>query len=560
MEKIDLDNIILSLIYSISSFKTEKDLIEKATPLFLKKFQCNFGVIVSSNEFEVKHSIPSYFIDDENWYSLKNKITYDCKNNNLTTFKEYFHNNKYFYAYRISKYGFIVLGRNIKFKDGIAREIYDLMEYYGKNLLNAIFEKERLINEKIIKNQIELQDLLINLSAEFINSDLNNIDILIEKSLKNIGEFVKADRTYIFDYDFEKENCSNTYEWCADGIEAEIHNLQEIPIEFIPYWVDKHKKGLDFTVENVANLPDDGENGLKHILSLQDIKSLITIPMIQHKKLVGFVGFDSVKIIKNYSQTEKDILFLYSNMLVNLFERKKNDEIIKNENILKESLLRNLENQNKELNDYAHVVSHDLKSPLRNINALINWIKEDNENSLDDSSKEHFKLILDNIEKMDNLIKGILEYSSIDKQKTSLNNININETLEDILKNILIPNNFEIKIYENIPSIFGNITKVKQIFQNLIQNSIHYNDKENGKIEIGFENKNNQTIYFIKDNGIGIEKNYHSKIFQTFTKLQNNTQSSGIGLSIVKKIIDSYNGKIWIESEKGHGTTFFFTI
>jgi light-regulated signal transduction histidine kinase (bacteriophytochrome) len=191
---------------------------------------------------------------------------------------------------------------------------------------------------------------------------------------------------------------------------------------------------------------------------------------------------------------------------------------------------------------------------------LINWIKEDNENSLDDSSKEHFKLILDNIEKMDNLIKGILEYSSIDKQKTSLNNININETLEDILKNILIPNNFEILIHENIPSIFGNITKVKQIFQNLIQNAIHYNDKENGKIEIGFENKNNQTIYFIKDNGIGIEKNYHSKIFQTFTKLQNNTQSSGIGLSIVKKIIDSYNGKIWIESEKGLGTTFFFTM
>jgi putative methionine-R-sulfoxide reductase with GAF domain len=100
-------------------------------------------------------------------------------------------------------------------------------------------------------------------------------------------------------------------------------------------------------VENVANLPDDGENGLKHILSQQGIKSLITIPMIQHKKLVGFVGFDSVKITKNYSQTEKDILFLYSNMLVNLFERKKNDEIIKNENILKESLLRNLENQNK---------------------------------------------------------------------------------------------------------------------------------------------------------------------------------------------------------------------
>jgi signal transduction histidine kinase len=560
MEKTDLDNIILSLIYSISSFKTEKDLIEKATPLFLKKFKCNFGVIVAAKEFDVKYSIPSCFIEEENWNILKNRITFDCKNKNLITFKEYFHDEKYFYTYRISKYGFIVLGRKVKFNDGVAREIYDLMEYYGKNLLNAIFENERLANEKIIKNQIKLQDLLINLSAEFINSDLSNIDDLIEKSLKNIGEFVQADRTYIFDYNFEKQNCSNTYEWCSNGILPEIQNLQEISIKYIPYWVEKHKNGLDFSIENVGLLPDDGENGLKHILSQQGIKSLTTIPMLQHNKLTGFVGFDSVKHLKKYTITEKDILFLYSNMLVNLFERKKNEELIKKENRLKESLLRNLENQNKELNDYAHVVSHDLKSPLRNINALINWIKEDNQDSFDNSSKEHFKLILDNIERMDNLIKGILEYSSIDKQKTTLNNVNVNEIIEEILQNTLIPKHIKIKTFNNIPNIYGNNTKIKQIFQNLIQNAILYNNKEDGIIEIGFEIKNNNNIYFVKDNGIGIEKEYHEKIFQTFTKLQNNTQSSGIGLSIVKKIIDSYKGKIWIESKKNFGTTFYFTI
>ena len=111
-----------------------------------------------------------------------------------------------------------------------------------------------------------------------------------------------------------------------------------------------------------------------------------------------------------------------------------------------------------------------------------------------------------------------------------------------------------------MPNIYGNAWKFKQVFQNLIQNAIKYSDKENGKIEIGCTENKDHFQFFVKDNGMGINKNYFDKIFKVFTRLESTGTSSGIGLSIVEKIITYYKGKIWLESEEGTGTTFYFTL
>ena len=129
-----------------------------------------------------------------------------------------------------------------------------------------------------------------------------------------------------------------------------------------------------------------------------------------------------------------------------------------------------------------------------------------------------------------------------------------------MLKLILIPKNITIKVQENLPIVTGNIWKFNQLFQNLIQNAIKHNNKENGRIEIGFSEKENHYQFFVKDNGIGIKAAYFDQIFKVFTKLESVSSSSGIGLSIVKKIVTFYNGKIWLESEEEVGTTFYFTI
>lgn len=234
-------------------------------------------------------------------------------------------------------------------------------------------------------------------------------------------------------------------------------------------------------------------------------------------------------------------------------------EIIKI-NKQREDLLKNLEKQNQELNEYAHMVSHDLKSPLRSIDTLINWFKEDNAEILNEKNNISLDLILTNVEKMDLLIKGIFDYSSIDKLESADRTVDLNILIEDLIKTIPNPNHIEIIFKNKMPTVIGNEFRFKQLFQNLIQNAIKYNDKENGFVEIGSKENKDEIEFYIKDNGIGIKECYQAKIFDIFAKLENKDQSSGIGLSIVKKIIDLYDGRIWLKSQETIGTTFYFTI
>ncbi|MDH7911324.1 ATP-binding protein [Winogradskyella sp. SYSU M77433] len=225
----------------------------------------------------------------------------------------------------------------------------------------------------------------------------------------------------------------------------------------------------------------------------------------------------------------------------------------------RELLLKELEHQNQELSDYAHMVSHDLKSPLRSVDTLTAWLMEDNKDKLDGHVTAQLGLIRSNVEKMDALINGILNYSTIGKNQIEAYNIDLNLLLKDVLKMMEIPKHVSIEI-EDLPTIIGDKYRLQQLFQNLIGNAIKYNDKPQCQIKIGFSNKEPFWEFYVKDNGLGIEEQYFDKIFNTFEKLENNGDSTGIGLSIVKKIVEIYGGEIWLTSEMSKGTTFYFTI
>jgi PAS domain S-box-containing protein len=177
--------------------------------------------------------------------------------------------------------------------------------------------------QETLDQELRLQETLIDIASTYINLDLKDVENTINKSLKKMGLFVSADRAYIFDYDFVNESTSNTYEWCNQGINPEIENLQNVPIEYFPQWVEKHKKGEAFYIPDVGALQEIGEDGLKSILEPQGIKSLIAIPMLEGKDLIGFVGFDSVKQHYNYSYNERKLLYLFGQMLINIRNRQK---------------------------------------------------------------------------------------------------------------------------------------------------------------------------------------------------------------------------------------------
>ncbi|MFM2213203.1 MAG: Adaptive-response sensory-kinase SasA [Bacteroidota bacterium] len=226
----------------------------------------------------------------------------------------------------------------------------------------------------------------------------------------------------------------------------------------------------------------------------------------------------------------------------------------------KEQLLTKLEKQNEYLNEYAQVVSHDLKSPLRSIHALIAWIKEDNEKEFNVQTKEYLKLIEDKVEKMDYLIQGILTYSKVESNKIISENIDLNKVIQNIIEIIHIPKNITVSITNKLPSLQTDRFRMQQLFQNLISNAVNYCDKVEGTVEVSSKIDGNYYIFAIKDNGPGIAEKYHNKIFELFQSFSKEEKSTGIGLSIVKRIVDNYNGAIWMESKVGEGTTFFIKL
>jgi PAS domain S-box-containing protein len=226
----------------------------------------------------------------------------------------------------------------------------------------------------------------------------------------------------------------------------------------------------------------------------------------------------------------------------------------------KEQLLVRLEKQNEQLNEYAQIVSHDLKSPLRSIHSLISWIKEDNIGEFSPQSVEYLKMIESKVEKMDHLIQGILTYSKMDTLDLSSEKIDVNDVVKNIINIIHIPDNIQVSIKNLLPTIIADKYRIQQLFQNLIGNAVTYIDKINGLVEVDFTEEEEHFIFSIKDNGPGIALENQEKIFKVFQSFTKNEKSTGIGLSIVKRIVDNYKGEIWIESQLTIGTTFFVKL
>ncbi|WP_369049430.1 ATP-binding protein [Tenacibaculum sp. UWU-22] len=267
---------------------------------------------------------------------------------------------------------------------------------------------------------------------------------------------------------------------------------------------------------------------------------------------------DTLKFYELPQKAQADGLELDGLKLVEFIDNQ-TKEIVKI-NKQREKLVKDLAYQNEELSDYAHMVSHDLKSPLRSIDALTTWLKQDYQNKLDDEGKKLIDQIRGNVEKMEVLITGILEYSTIGKTELKQYDVDLNILIQNILDLLYVPENITVNIKNKLPIIKGDSYRLQQLFQNLIDNAVKYNDKPKGKVEIGALELKTHWQFYVKDNGKGIDESYFERIFKTFESLEKNTTSSGIGLSIAKKIIDLYQGRIWLQSIPNKGTTFYFSI
>ncbi len=230
-------------------------------------------------------------------------------------------------------------------------------------------------------------------------------------------------------------------------------------------------------------------------------------------------------------------------------------------NIMSDKLSKNiheLENRNSELDKFAYVVSHDLKAPVRGIHNVIKWIEEDLGPELSPEMKKYLSIIPQRTMRMENLINGLLDYARI-SEKTQASEVDVNELVKEIVDSI-VPRHFKVETGK-LPQLYTEALKLEQVFTNLISNAVKYTHRKDGHIIITCDQLAEFYRFTVKDNGIGIDAEYHNKIFEIFQTLRekNEIESTGVGLAIVKKIIDEQRGTIAVKSKAGEGAEFVFT-
>jgi PAS domain S-box-containing protein len=547
--------------------KAEKILEEKSKNLFLiseelKKANTQLEDLLKEQKTQLQgvfeNIVDAYLVMDLSGNVLKmndaavNLFGYDIKKEKINASNLVFEND-YKYAIR----SFSKLKKNGQFKDYEARIITKSNEIKWVHVNASIVYDNQ-------NNPLAAQGIVRDITLERENEEnvkaINNVakSILGKIDVYEIGweivniiaDYLEANDCVIYKFNNETKSLDQIAALGNKINQQQIINKLKIPLGHgIVGHVAKTGK---------AEIIVDTSRDKRYLKDDDQRLSEITVPIISNDKVIGVI--DSEYKTKNYYKPKHlktltniaRIVSMQLNNAINHELRKKTEE----KNII---LFKELKKSNIELKEYAHVVSHDLKSPLRNINALTSWLKEDNYDKFDKESMGHFDLIESTIENMEQLISDILDYSSIRSENISGVDIDLSQILDSIIEDHH-QSNVSIRVINKLPTLKGDKTRYMQLFQNLISNAIMYNNKEKVEILVDYSSSNIKHKFSVKDNGIGIEKKYFQKIFQIFETLNSNKESTGIGLSIVNKIIEFYKGNIWLESEIGIGTTFYFTI
>lgn len=219
-----------------------------------------------------------------------------------------------------------------------------------------------------------------------------------------------------------------------------------------------------------------------------------------------------------------------------------------------------LEKRNKELDQFVYAASHDLKSPLRAIANIAQWLLDDLQGQLSEETRSHLELLQGRVYRMDNLIDGLLQYYRVGRSQMSSERVDVEQLLKDVIDNLAPPDHITIEIASPMPTFCTVKLLLQQVFTNLLSNSIKHHDGETGTIKITAQQEGNFYKFSVVDDGPGIDPQFHEKIFGLFQTLEPHSRhNTGIGLALVKKIVDGEKGTIKVDSQEGNGTTIHFT-
>ncbi len=428
--------------------------------------------------------------------------------------------------------------------------------YVVRNVTSQMKTEEKL------QSLSTLHQLIVEFSSLLIQSTLDEIDQSIDKTLLMLGEYASVDRVYIFEHDALPDEVNNTYEWCADGISPEIENLQGVPYDAVPRWKEKFNLKEHVYIPLVAEI-DPQYSVEKGILEPQGIQSLLTIPMYYGEKFIGFIGFDSVKHTREWSDEHITLLRLAGEIIAGtIFRLKFEKEIIE--------ARKDAEQASKAKSEFLANMSHEIRTPM---NAILGFSEILYNNSDNAKNKNYLSGILSSGKTLLYLINDILDLSKIEAGQMEImpepaRIMDIFIELEKIFTTKLEEKQLELRIHiaESLPEIVMiDDVRLRQVLFNLVGNAIKFTAA--GHIEIkaealpvaGQDDLIDISIA-VTDTGIGIPESYQKKIFDAFVQVDTDNKKqyggTGLGLAITNRLVKMMNGEIIVASKVNHGSTF----
>lgn len=299
-------------------------------------------------------------------------------------------------------------------------------------------------------------------------------------------------------------------------------------------------------------------------LKPKGITSMIDVPIRLHGRVIGIICHEHIGPAREWTSTEQDFAASVADMIalkLEAAERKKAEQALEKLNKDLEAAVQGLSRSNIQLQDFVHIAAHDLKTPVRGIGTLADWIISDYGDRFDEQGREQIRLLKTRVVRIDKLINGMLQYSKLVRTKEKERQVNLNTMLSDIIRGITPSDNVEIAL-DSLPSVACEYEHLELVFQNLLTNAVTFMNKTKGLIKVGCVEQGDFWKFYVCDNGPGIDHKYFDKIFKIFQTLpmKDEPETAGIGLAVVKKIVELYGGKIWVESKADSGSTFFFTF
>lgn len=444
-----------------------------------------------------------------------------------------------------------------------------------------VTELETARTQSIYRSKLE--SLLIDISMKVIRSEAEELDQVTNEALAVIGNFVGADRAYLFEYDFKKNTCDNTHEWCNDDIEPEIDNLQCVSLDDIDIWVTSHKAGLPMFVRRVQDLPEN--HGLRVILEPQGIRSLITIPLMEGNNCKGFIGFDSVRQERHWNDVDISLLKLLAELLVNAKMKATNDLLIKQtqqELIQSRDTARFLAKEASAASvaksRFVASVSHEIRTPLHAILGIADLASQRTE---DPKLAEDISTIRNAGNTLLELINDVLDFSKAEANELSIKSeefsiVELINTLQRLFRPLAKRKEiaFDCHIQPGIPDILvGDELRIRQILSNLLSNAIKFTQLGGVTLRVTLNNQRNggrqltdsvALCFEVSDTGSGIAAHDMDRIFDPFFQSDESKRDqlggTGLGLPISKLIAQKMKGTITVNSVKHQGSSFKFNL